>query len=114
MEIRPFESEVLTALRNALLDVGLQVEEDKREPMLELVGRTWQPDAVLTVNGQKVVVEAKATVTERETDQLISYAHALSLPMLVASRRIATRGGRRSRIVPSVARIRLREPGRKS
>jgi hypothetical protein len=87
--IRPFESEVLTALRNALLDVGLHVEEDKRQPMLELAGRTWQPDAVLTVNGQEVVVEAKAAVTEREADQLISYAHALSLPMLVASRRIA-------------------------
>jgi hypothetical protein len=87
--IRAFESEVLTALRSALVDVGLDVEEEKNEPSLELAGRTWQPDAVFIVSGQQVVIEVKAAVTERETSQLISYAHALSLPMLVASRRIA-------------------------
>jgi hypothetical protein len=87
--IRAFESEVLTALRGALVDIGLDVEEETLEPSLELADRTWRPDAIFIVNRQRIVIEAKAAVTERETNQLISCAHALSLPMLVASRRIA-------------------------
>jgi hypothetical protein len=87
--IRAFESEVLTALLGALSDIGLDVSEDKREQRIDHGGRTWQPDAVFTVNGQQVVIEVKAAVTDREASQLVSYARALPFPMLVASRRIA-------------------------
>ena len=87
--IRAFESEVLAALLGALSDIGLDVSEDKREQRIDHGGRTWQPDAVFTVNGQQIVIEVKAAVTDREASQLVSYARALPFPMLVASRRIA-------------------------
>jgi hypothetical protein len=87
--IRAFETEVLTALLGALTDVGLDVSEDTREQVLEDGGRRGPADAVFTVNGQKVVIETKAAVTEREANLLVSYARALPFPTLVASRRIA-------------------------
>lgn len=89
MSIRAFQSEVLNALRGVLADVGLVVEVDERESLAEFVGRSWRPDAVFSVNGQHVVIEVKAAVTEREASRLVAHAHALPLPMLVASRRIA-------------------------
>jgi hypothetical protein len=80
---------MLSALLGALADVGLDVEEDKRDQVIESEGRKWQADAVFTVNGQQIVIEAKAAVTERDASQLIAFAAASPLPVLVASRRIA-------------------------
>ena len=106
--IRAFESEVLTALLGALKDIGLDVSEDKREQRIDHGDRTWQPDAVFTVNGQQIAIEVKAAVTDREASQLVSYARALPFPMLVASRRIAEGAAQASK---ARGRRLLRRPG---
>jgi hypothetical protein len=91
---------MLTALHGALSEIGLDVNEDQREQVVEVGDTAWRADAVFTVGGQRIVIEVKAVVTEREVNQLISYAQASPIPMLVASRRIA-----------DGARTRLRQEG---
>jgi hypothetical protein len=113
--IRAFESEVLTALLGALSDIGLDVGEVKWQP-IEFEGQRRQADAVFTVSGQQVVVEVKAVVTEREVNQLVSYAQALPIPMIVASRRIADGARKRLRqegvgYYDGRGRLRLALPG---
>jgi hypothetical protein len=116
VSIRAFESELLTALLGALADVGLDVHEEQWDDALDLGGRTWRPDAVLSVNGRLVVIEAKAVVTEREVSQLAEYARGLPFPMLVASRRIADNARKRLRdegvgYYDGRGRLRLTLPG---
>jgi hypothetical protein len=57
--IRAFESEVLTALLGALKDIGLDVSEDKREQRIDHGDRTWQPDAVFTVNDNRLPLRSR-------------------------------------------------------
>jgi hypothetical protein len=83
-----FESELLNELNVALVDLGLDVAP---ELVFEVEGPPGhgRPDAVLSVNGQRIVVEVKAAVTETDAGQLVQYAGAFVDPVLVVSRRIA-------------------------
>jgi hypothetical protein len=92
-----FRSDLLEELKTDLSELGLDVE-----PGLDLeVSGTHpdgRPDAVLTVNGQRILVEVKAAVTEADAERLVDYAKASADPMLVVCRRIADGARRRLRI----------------
>ena len=89
-----FKTELLSALDADIVDLGLDVSPDL--PFEVAATSSYgRPDAVITVNGQRVVVEIKAAVTETDAEQLVQYASGLSDPMLVVSRRIADGARRR-------------------
>jgi hypothetical protein len=91
-----FETELLAALDADLVEIGLDVSSELAFDFAATSGY-GRPDAIITVNGQRVVVEVKAAVTETDAEQLVQYASAFADPVLVVSRRIADGARRRFR-----------------
>ena len=93
------ERELLAELNASLVALGLHVtpELDFKVASKHPQG---SPDAVLSVNGRRVIIEVMAVVTESDVEQIVGHADEVADPMLVVSRRIAER-----------ARLRLRAAG---
>jgi len=91
-----FERELLAGLSTGLAGLGLHVTPEL-DSMNTSEHPSRSPDAILSVNGQRVLVEVKAAVTESDTEQIVRYADTVADPMIIVSRRIADRARRQLR-----------------
>ena len=76
------EEETLQALLDALAEVGLDAGQ------FNGVGRG--PDAVLEIDGRRLVVEVKSVLRANEAGQVVEKSRGLGTPLLLASERIAS------------------------
>lgn len=80
------EHETLEALKEAIEEVGLTIDDLTIQPDIDN-GR--RPDALITINGQKILIEVKSVLSNRTAQDLVVQLKHYNMPALVASDRIA-------------------------